>query len=734
MTSTRIEFLREQTVSGANKCARAPMKPIDVSGEALSLPERKALGLARILETMPVYIGEQERIVGTRTLYTPLGGNEDGHDRCGYTLFAGAKYINEDDIARFGCDQSYRNRTHYTPDYGILLSRGIDGILADAQTRLEDDTLMVHQRDFLSSVIIAYRGLKTLILRYAAEAERLAAEAENSARADELSDIAVVCRHVSGGVPRNLHEAIQLLWLAHIGIIAESFEFINYGRLDVLFGAFLGDTAYDEAVELLACLLLKMYDQADLNITYLGKYAAQLVVTLGGVLPDGTDAVNPVTMAFLDAIDKTRLPEPEFNLRVSKENPPEFLSRAAELTVSGCNFVSYYNDDLFVESLIGRGLSPEDARSYAFDLCQDINIPGKGDFWLCGHPQLAHILLGLLGERCDFADFDALIAAYKEKLAQAIANTVAGYNRAEAQLDLYAQGKYDEYFDGIHNHGMPVDRGGNSPMAPLPLLSALYEGAIEQGLDVAFQPYPIRAKGLMLGTATEAINGLAAIRKTVYETGQFTLDEVWEACKTNFEGERGQFIRAVLWHCPKWGNDDDAADDIAVDILHFGLRECEKYRTARGGVILGGIHQPHPVPTGAGLGATPEGRYAGTPVAVTLTPESGTMKNGPTAALSSAAKLDSSLIQWNMCVMVNYFSSVFSGNDGAGLFERLLRTYFARGGMQHQPNVMNAADLRQAQKEPEKYKDLIVRLWGVSAHFVDLPRNLQDEMIARFEA
>lgn len=731
---TRIEFLREQTVSGANKCRRTPMKSIDVSKEALSLPERKARGLQIMFETMPVYIGEQERVVGTRTLYTPLDGNGDGHDVFGYSIFAGAKYVNEDDVARFGCDQSHLNRTHYTPDYGILLSHGIDGILANTAERLKNPSLMEHQRDFLSSVIIAYRGLQTLILRYAEEAETLAVREADTVRAKELSGIADVCRHILGGIPHNFQEAVQLIWFAHLGILVESFEFINYGRLDVLLGQFLGDTPHEEATELLACLLLKMYDQADLNTTYLGKYSAQLVVTLGGVLTDGTDAVNDVTMAFLDAMDKTRLPEPEFNLRISKTNPPVFLSRAAELTVSGCNFISYYNDDLFVESLIGRGLAPEDARSYAFDLCQDINIPGKGDFWLCGHPQLAHLLLALMNETCDFADFDALMTAYKKKLASSIAEQVKWYNRSEAQLDLYANGRYDEYFDGIRNHGMPVDRSGNSPMAPLPLLSALFHGSIEKGLDVAFQPYPIKAKGLMFGTATEAINGLAAIRYAVYETKQFTLAEVRDACRQNFEGERGQFIRAVLWHAPKWGNDDNFVDDIAVDVLHFGLRECEKYKTSLGGVILAGIHQPHPVPTGASLGATPEGRYAGTPAAVTLTPESGTMKNGPTAALSSAAKLDPKLIQWNMCVMVNYFSSVFSGNNGADVFKRLLSGYFAKGGLQHQPNILDVSALRQAQAEPDKYRDLIVRLWGVSAHFVDLPKNLQDEMIARFDA
>ncbi len=733
-TMTRIEFLREQTVSAANKCARTPMPPMDVSEEPLSLPERKALGLKKIFETMPVYIGKRERIVGTRTYYTPTEGNADGHDVFGYTLFAGAKYVNDDDIARFGRNQSYINRTHYTPDFGIVLSRGIDGILADARARLDDAGLMEHQRDFLSAVVIAWEGLKTLILRYADEAERMSCAADDAADRQELSDIAAVCRAVSGGVPKTFHEAVQLLWFAHLGIIVESFEFINYGRLDVLLGQFLFDTPKEEVTQLLACLLLKMYDQADLNITYLGKYAAQLVVTLGGVLPGGGDAVNDVTMAFLDAIDQTRLPEPEFNLRISRKNPPEFLSRAAHLTVTGCNFVSYYNDDLFVESMIGRGLSPEDARSYAFDLCQDINIPGRGDFWVCGHPQLAFLLLRLLDERRDFASFDDLLDAYKALLAEEISATVRRYNEAEAQMTLYARGDYDAYFAGIRR-GLPMDRGGNSPMAPLPLLSALFHGSIEQGLDVAFEPYPVKAKGMMFGTVVEAVNALAAIRRTVYDTKRYTLDEIIDACASDFAGEDGRILQAVLLACPKWGNDDDYVDTIAVDVMEFCLGECRKYETSLGGAILGGIHQPHPVPTGAGLGATPDGRHKGAPVAVTLTPESGTMKNGPTAALASAAKLDPMLVQWNMCVMVNYFSSVFSGTEnGAGIFEQLLRTYFARGGMQHQPNVTDARELRAAQAEPEKYRDLIVRLWGVSAHFVDLPRNLQDEMIARFEA
>ena len=728
---TRTEFLREQTLSGANKCRRAPLPPMSVRDEPCSLTERKALVLNRIFTTMPVYIGPRELIVGTRTLFSPNRGNEDGHDICEYNLGTGIPYLTEEEIQRFGQDLSYRNKTHYTPDFNIILHKGIDGIITEAEERRRDPALLDLNREFLSAVVIAYTGLKSLIIRYAEEADTMAETAAEDDRR-ELREISRVCRKISGERPDTFREAIQLLWFAHLGTIIESFEFINYGRLDVILGEYLGDTPKEYAAQLIECLLIKMYDQVDLNITYLGKYAAQLVITLGGILPDGENAVNDVTMLFLDAIDHVRLPEPEFNLRVHSKNPPAFLDRAAELTISGCNFVSYYNDDRFVESLHRAGIPIEYARDYAFDLCQDINIPGKGDFFLCSFPSLAFSLMHLLGNRRDFSTFEELTDAFKEDLSRGIAASVEHFRSAEAQMELYAQGRFEEYFDGIRHHGKPIGRDGANPMAPLPFMSALYHGCVEKGLDVTFQPYPVKEKGIFIGTSPEAVNSLAAIKKVVYDEKRYTLDEIYMACKSNFDGAEGQILKNILWNCPKWGNDDDYVDSIAVDILEFALRECAKHKTYHGGQILGGIHQPHPVPTGAGLMATPEGRSAGKPVAVTLTPESGTAKNGPTAILRSAAKLDPLLIQWNMCVMVNYFSSVFKGNHGKENFKTLLTSYFRAGGMQHQPNVSDAEELKKAQLEPEKYKDLIVRLWGVSAHFVDLPRELQDEMIARF--
>ena len=720
---TRTEFLKEQTLSGNNKKCRKAIPDISVADERCSLPERKAKATAWIFENMPIYIGEKELIVGTRTFYGAKKGNEDGHDVLGYDFRTKIPYLNEEELMRFGEDKSYLNKTHYTPDYAIILDKGIDAILKEAEERKKDASLLAVNLDFLNSVIVVYTGLKTLILRYADEALRLAKVSEDK---DELYEIARICKKISGEAPENFREAVQLFWFAHLGAVIESFFEINYGRVDVILNKFLKNYPREEAQELIDCLLLKMYDPV---FTIRDREEGELVVTLGGVLPNGESAVSETTMMILDSVGRLHLPEPEFNLRLNSKNPPEFLDKAAELTVSGCNHVSYYNDDLFVESLHRAGIPIENAREYGFDLCQDINIPGKGDFWIAGSVGLIDVLMKMLSEVQNFDSFEDLIGELKRRIATTVESAIKLVNLKYARMETIAKGDLDTYFDGVKNHGWGIQAGA---VAPLPFLSGLFHGTVENALDVTLQPYPIKEKGFFFGTSVETVNSLAAIKKVVFDEGLYTLDEVYAACVADFAGEKGEILRNILWNAPKWGNDDDYADGIAVDLLEFCLNECKKYKTHFGGQVLGGIHQPHPVPRGKKTMATPEGRHAWTPVAVTLTPESGTMKNGPTAALKSAAKINPMLVQWNYCVMVNYFASVFKGNNGKEIFKTLLCEYFEMGGLQHQPNVADAEVLKQAQNEPEKYKDLIVRLWGVSARFVDISKERQDEMIARF--
>ncbi len=261
--------------------------------------------------------------------------------------------------------------------------------------------------------------------------------------------------------------------------------------------------------------------------------------------------------------------------------------------------------------------------------------------------------------------------------------------------------------------------------------SGLYHGTVDNAQDMIYDTYPIKHKGAMLGSSVEAINSLAAIKKVVFDDRLYTLKEVVSACKNNFESRKEMILRSHLKKAPKWGNDDAYVDSIAKDFLKFCLQEFTKYEIFGGGRLLSGIHQPHPVTTGYIIGATPDGRGAKEPISVTMTPANGTMKNGATAALKSASIFNPKLLQWNYCFMINYYSSVFDTPDGKENFKKLLTTYFDRGGMQHQPNIMDRDTLIKAQNSPENYKDLIVRLWGVSAHFVDLPKDIQNELIER---
>ncbi len=729
----RIIFLKNETLSASNKIARQPLNnfDLDATNESGSIPLRKAKAIAKVFEQMPLFIGKEELIVGTRTLFYPRSGNEYGHDKSFYSIDAFHKYLTDEDIKKFGKDYSRSNKKHYTPDLSLVLEGGIGGIIHSAEERKKDGALKKHNIDFLDSVIISYKGLSRLIERYAEYAELLAKEKDGKER-ERLTKINKICSHIKLHAPRNFHEAVQLLWFAHLGTIIESGSFICYGRLDVILGKYYGDTPEEEGLEIIECLLLKMYDQADIEDgSSIAKHEGQLVVTLGGLLPNGDSAVNQVSMLFLRAIGEIMLPDPEFNLRISKKNPPEFLDMAASLTVKGANFISYYNDDLFVDSLINAGISKEDARCYAFDLCQDMNIPGKNDSWCVVNFCLARNLLEFLDEGTDFESFEELISSFKSRMSKKIKKAVDSFNRSAEIMSLYRDGRENEYFELLKKEERDPIWFGRTPACPLPYLSGMYHGTIDAAQDMIYDTYPIKHKGAMIGSSVECVNSLAAIKKVVFDDRLYSLGEVVSACKNNFDSKEERILRSHLKKAPKWGNDDPYVDLIAKDFLEFCLQEFTKQQLFDGGRLLSGIHQPHPVTTGYIIGATPDGRGKGEPIAVTMTPASGTMKNGATAALKSASVFEPSLIQWNYCFMINYYSSVFDNPEGKENFKKLLTTYFDRGGMQHQPNIMDRDTLIKAQNSPEEYKDLIVRLWGVSAHFVDLPRDIQNELIER---
>ncbi len=750
----RLELLRKNTRDSVHARARVCIdETLTTKDMPLSIAQRKAHSIKLVLEQMPLYIGEGELIVGSRTLYGR--SEETGDNKSCFHYVAMPPYINDNDVEYFGFNHQNVSKAHYTPDFSILLGLGIDGMIKKARSAMQTYTIQ-DQKEFANSVIIAYEGLKTLITRYSQYAKEQAA-LQGGQRGQELEEIAIICENISAKPPANIREAAQLFWFGYMGTIIENFQFVNYGRIDQVLSPYVKDESPEQLKEIMGCLLLKMYDQLDLVLVdknLMGKYSAQHNITIGGVKRDGLDGCNSITRAILDALDVTRLPEPLVSVRIHKDAPAWLLEKSSALTVSGMNCMAYYNDELVIASLCGAGLAEEDARDYAFGLCQDILIQGRGDHYCSGGVNLTFVMLDTVKELADKTlTFDEFYEIYKANIIAEIDANLEAYNRWEYAILEYNKGNRDVYFDYIKqgkiipdepSWGLSAAQAARNEsdvkdaelyiqtiMSPLPFTSSVYHGCIESGVDITRCGCELKDKGFMILGSVVAFNSLAALKKVVYEDKRYTLNEVYTAMKANYEGY--EKMRQYLWNAPKWCNDDDYVDKFAVEIIKMATAEINKFKTPGGGVHLGGPHQPHPVFAGRNIPATPEGRLAGTPIPVTISPENGTLKKSAAEAMKSASKLDSSSLQWNSCLMLQYYSSTFGEADGASKFAELLKAYHSLGGIQHQPNVVNMSKLKDAQINPDEHKDLMIRMWGVSAHFVDLPRDVQDEFIARYD-
>ena len=425
---------------------------------------------------------------------------------------------------------------------------------------------------------------------------------------------------------------------------------------------------------------------------------------LGGTTRTGADATNGLTYACLDAFDSLRLAAPQFNIRLHRRSPERFLKRACELSSSGLNQIAFYNDETVIESLTGAGIAVEDARDYALDACQDILIDGKSDPFLGGEVRLTHTLLSVLDRIDDASTYEDLIAEYKSEISERVSSQAEAFREVESRNAAFC-------------------------IAPLPMLSASMDGCLENARDITQGGLTEQSKGFFLTSPVNAINSLAAIRTVVYKNRSAKLSEVMAACRVNFVGF--EKLHAALLAAPKWGNDIDSVDLLGKDVLEFGCREILKHKTLSGAPFLAGIHQPHPVGAGRQIPATPDGRAAYSPIPVGLSPANGTDVNGPTAVLKSVTKLDPMLCQWNHTLMIQIPPAFLADAGGRERYASLIKTYFALGGIELQVNVLDANQLKAAQHDPDQYRDVVVRVWGMSTYFIEISKAYQDDIISR---
>lgn len=742
----------------------------ETDGQAMVI--RRAKALARILDRMSIFIRDWERVVGYQTstpegLFHPIDMNWRSVHRlvnseAGRTLLddEGRKELEELCAYWQGKSMSDRHQEVFTgdlarywkyegtflwsqwselgiPDYEAMFRTGLNGRIQMAQERLKeiDRTVpldYVDQKEFLQSVIIVLEAVIRFAGRYAQLAEQMANSESDPVRKSQLEEIARTCQWVPANSPRTFLEAVQFFYFIHLVRYLE-YSTLGIGlRVDHLLGPYYerdlkeGRITREEAGEILQLLWVKFLElglvYSPLVTSIYGGVASLQAVTIGGTDGDGRDVTNELTYLVLDTAKAMRTIEPSIALRVHNGTPDQLLSKAVEVIRTGIGYPSLFNDNAIIPLLEKWGVPPEDAKRYAVSGCVYMEIPGKNiTRRVIGYFVLAKCLWWALhqgvnpetGEQWGARTPDPASFAAWEDVLDAYLEQVKFFTTKLVQLENTCRELYAKY-------------------CPRPFYSAIVEGCIEQGKERTRWVYPsmVHDMVVVIGT-TNVADALAAIKKVVFEDKLVTLPELIRIMDGNWEGRED--IRQACLRAPKYGNDDDYADLIAREVHHRTEAVMETVKDRFGFSVRGdGSAVSATYGLGADTPATPDGRFNGDPFAdSTLSPLPGLDRKGPTAVLNSCAKID--VLQTYNHLLNQKFLPEYLEGDMEPVFLSYLKTWREKKVPHIQFNVVDRETLLEAQRRPEEYQDLLVRVAGFSAYFVDLSKGLQDHIIARTE-
>lgn len=631
---------------------------------------------------------------------------------------------------------------HIIVNIGRVLSEGLGFYIARAEKALAQpaqDMAGLKARSFYQAVVVALNAAIRFSARYADLAERQADEGSDPLRRQELLEIAEVCRRVPGKPARNFQEALQSAWFVHLLTQIESNgHSFSMGRLDQYAYPYYqadlaeGRIAEPRALELLQLLWLKLFSVNKIRPwahTRFGiGYATYQNVTVGGQTREGRDATNELSYMVLRTIRETRLTQPNVSARYHAGTPDRFLLECARTVKLGFGMPAMKNDEIIIPALLEKGVSPEDANDYAMVGCVEAAVPGKWGYRNTGmtflnllkvlelayndgyDPNTRQRLSPGRGLLTDFSTFDQLYNAFRDQLAY--------YTWSSVTFDTAADTALEE-------------------MAPDAFCSALVDDCLSRGKTIkeGGSVYDV-ISGPQSGLANVA-NALKALKRLVFDEKRLTPDQVMRALETNFEGMEGERVRQRLLHAPKYGNDIDEVDELAWSVMEDYMREAGKYHTTRlgrgpiGCTYAGSTSNISAnVPMGQSVCATPDGRFAGEPIAEGVSPMHGTDTNGPTAVMRSVTKLQTVKMIAQL-LNLRLSPSTLATEAGLKRWVQLLRGFQGLKGWHVQFNMISTETLIEAQKHPEKYRDLIVRVAGYSALFVALDKATQDDIISR---
>lgn len=678
----------------------------------------------------------------------------------------------------------YNGVGHVTVKYEEVLAIGYEGIMAKAQAELEKcqvgDGDYARRSRFLEAVILSCQAVMEYAQRYAQLAYHMAEECEEPERKAELLQIARNCSRVPVKGASGFYEACQSFWFVQQLIQLESSgHSISPGRFDQYMYPYYkkdleqGTISREFAQELMDCIWVKLNDlnkcRDAASAEGFAGYSLFQNLIAGGQNKDGEDVTNDLSFMCIQASMHVRLPQPSLSVRVWNGSPHEFLIKAAELTRTGIGLPAYYNDEVIIPALQNRGLTLEDAREYNIIGCVEPQKAGKTEGWhdaaffnMCRPLELVFSngmdkgeLVGIrTGEVTEMTTFDQFYDAYKKQMEYCISLLV----NADNAIDV-----------------------AHAERCPLPFLSSMVDDCLKRGKTVQEGGAVYNFTGPQGFGIANMADSLFAVKQLVFEEKKISMEELKEALIWNFgkgldaqslqdmtEGILKEFMRhgktvdeetvssiinmlrdmhpdqektrryeeihQMLDQVPKFGNDIPEVDYFARDVAYTYTRPLQNYKNPRGGQFQAGLYPVSAnVPLGGQTGATPDGRYAHTPVADGVSPSAGKDVNGPTAAATSVSRLDHFIVSNGTLFNQKFHPSALSGREGLEKFVALIRSYFDQKGMHMQFNVVDRDTLLDAQKNPEKYKHLVVRVAGYSALFTTLSRSLQDDIIRRTE-
>jgi formate C-acetyltransferase len=782
--SERVKKLREQSLNAKETMTAERallMTQFYKSDEAreLSAPVKRARAFEYLLKNKHICINEGELIVGERgpapkaTPTYPEISLHSMHDlevlntreKVSFKVDDEVRNIYEKEIIPYWNGKSNRDRlmsrmssewilayeagifTEFqeqrAPGHTVLgykmFRTGFQELKAEIRNAIEsldyyNDPEAVDRCEELKAMEIACNAIIMYANRHACELEKMAAKEKNETRKKELLKMSMVCRKVPASAPETVHEMLQHYWFIHLGVITElnPWDSFNPGRLDQhLYPVYekemeAGTLSEEKLWDLLGCFWVKFNNHPSppkmgVTANESSTYTDFCLINLGGVKPDGTDAVNEMTYILLDVIKTMRILQPSSMVQISKKNPDRYIHKALDIIRTGFGQPSCFNTEAIISELLRQGKNIVDARNGGASGCVETGAFGTEAYWLTGYFNLPKILELTLyngydkrtgrqvgpetGNADDHKSFEELLSAFK------------------AQVN---------YFADIKIRGNNIIERLFAGWLPVPFLSLLLEDCIKNGRDYncgGARYNTSYIQGVGLGSITDM---LTSIRYNIYDQKRFTWKELLNAMDTDFKGFE-KIQHDLIYETPKYGNDDDYADKQAVDVFEIYYDSVNGRPNTRGGV-----HRINMLPTtshvyfGSVTGAMPDGRNGRMPLSEGISPFQGADHRGPTSVIKSASRIDH-LRTGGTLLNQKFSPSFFEDEESYNNLTALIRSYFSLDGHHIQFNVVNADTLRDAQMHPERYRDLIVRVAGYSDYFNDLGEDLQNEIIRRTE-